>query len=105
MNAEPIKSERDHQRALKEIEGLMAAKPNTPEGDRLGLRVERFELRGPLAVALGVYCAAGGHQIAASAMSLGSRTRLWAAAVSVNNQPTMRLPSAGALRQRCAESR
>ena len=53
MNAEPIKSERDHQRALKEIEGLMAAKPNTPEGDRLGLRVEWFELRGPLAAALG----------------------------------------------------
>ena len=42
----------------------------------LGLRVERFELGGSPAAALGVYCAAGGHQVAASAMSLGSRTRL-----------------------------
>ena len=43
MNAEPIKSERDHQRALKEIEGLMAAKPNTPEGDRLDALVRLAE--------------------------------------------------------------
>ena len=43
MNAEPIKSERDHQRALKEIEGLMAAKPNTPEGDRLDVLVTLVE--------------------------------------------------------------
>ena len=35
MEIEPIKTERDHQRALKEIESLMTAKRNTPEGDRL----------------------------------------------------------------------
>ena len=42
----------------------------------LGLVVERIEVCGPLVAALGVWCAAGGHQIAASAMSLGNRTRL-----------------------------
>ena len=35
MNIAPIKTHRDYRRALKEIEGLMAAKRNTPEGDRL----------------------------------------------------------------------
>ncbi len=43
MNAEPIKSERDHQRVLEEIESLMAAKPNTPEGDRLDVLVTLVE--------------------------------------------------------------
>ena len=43
MNAEPIKSERDHRRALEEIESLMAAKPNTPEGDRLDVLVALVE--------------------------------------------------------------
>jgi HTH-type transcriptional regulator/antitoxin HigA len=31
----PIKSERDYRRALVEIDKLMDAKPNTPDGDRL----------------------------------------------------------------------
>ena len=35
MEIEPIKSKRDYRRALKEIEGLMRAKRNTPQGDRL----------------------------------------------------------------------
>ena len=43
MSIEPIKSERDHQRALEEIEGLMTAKPNTPEGDRLDFLVALVE--------------------------------------------------------------
>ena len=43
MNAEPIKSERDHQRALKEIKGLMMAKHSTPEGDRLDVQVRLVE--------------------------------------------------------------
>ena len=30
MGTDTIKSERDHQRALEEIESLIAAKPNTP---------------------------------------------------------------------------
>ncbi|MEX2307080.1 MAG: transcriptional regulator [Pirellulales bacterium] len=37
MIIKPIKSDRDYQRALKEIDKLMDAKPNTPEGDRLDL--------------------------------------------------------------------
>ena len=35
MEIAPIKSQRDYKRALKEIETLMRAKRNTPEGDRL----------------------------------------------------------------------
>ena len=35
MNIRPIKTEPDHQAALKEIERLFDAVPNTPEGDRL----------------------------------------------------------------------
>ena len=35
MDIAPIKTHRDYRRALKEIEGLMAAKRNTREGDRL----------------------------------------------------------------------
>lgn len=33
MDIVPIKTHRDHRRALKEIESLMAAKRNTPDGD------------------------------------------------------------------------
>ena len=32
----PIRTKADHRAALKEIEALMAARPGTPEGDRLG---------------------------------------------------------------------
>jgi HTH-type transcriptional regulator/antitoxin HigA len=35
MDIAPIKTHRDYRRALKEIEGLMGARRNTPEGDRL----------------------------------------------------------------------
>jgi len=35
MQIKPIKSERDYQKALKLVEGLMGARPNTPEGDLL----------------------------------------------------------------------
>src|ERR1700737_936442 len=35
MDIASIKKHRDHRRALKEIEGLMGARRNTPEGDRL----------------------------------------------------------------------
>ena len=38
-----MKTNRDHRRALKEIEGLMAAKRNTPEGDRLDVLVTLVE--------------------------------------------------------------
>ena len=43
MDIEPIKSQRSYRRALKEIEGLMMAKRNTPEGDRLDILVTLVE--------------------------------------------------------------
>ncbi len=48
MAIAPIRTERDHQRALKEIKSLMAAKCNTPEGDRfevLSAQVEAWEAK------------------------------------------------------------
>jgi HTH-type transcriptional regulator / antitoxin HigA len=48
MNILPIKSQRDYRNALKDIEGLMSAKRNTPEGDRLDVLVtlvEAWELK------------------------------------------------------------
>jgi HTH-type transcriptional regulator / antitoxin HigA len=43
MNIEPIKTRRDYRNALMEIEGLMSAKRNTPEGDRLDVFVPLVE--------------------------------------------------------------
>ena len=43
MDIAPIKSKRDYRRALKEIEGLMDAKRNTPAGDRLDVLVTLVE--------------------------------------------------------------
>jgi HTH-type transcriptional regulator/antitoxin HigA len=43
MGMKPIRTHRDHRRALEEIEGLMHAKRNTPEGDRLDLLVALVE--------------------------------------------------------------
>jgi len=43
MDVTPIKTKRDHRRALKEIEGLMGAKRGTPEGDRLDVLVTLVE--------------------------------------------------------------
>jgi HTH-type transcriptional regulator/antitoxin HigA len=43
MEIKPIKSKRDYQRVLKEIEGLMNARRNTPEGDRLDVLVALVE--------------------------------------------------------------
>ncbi len=39
MDIKPIRTRKDHQAALKAIEGLMGAKRNTPEGDRLDVLV------------------------------------------------------------------
>jgi HTH-type transcriptional regulator/antitoxin HigA len=39
----PIKSQRDYRRVLKEIEGLMSARRNTPQGDRLDVLVTLVE--------------------------------------------------------------
>ena len=43
MEIAPIKTQRDYRRALKEIEGLMAAKRNSPDGDRLDVLVTLVE--------------------------------------------------------------
>jgi len=44
MEVPPIKSQRDYRRALREIEGLMSARRNTPEGDRLDVLVTFVEV-------------------------------------------------------------
>ena len=43
MDIAPIKSHRDCRRVLREIEGLMSARRNTPEGDRLDVLVTLVE--------------------------------------------------------------
>ena len=43
MNIEPIKTDGDCQRTLAEIEGLMTAERDTPEGDRLDVLVTLVE--------------------------------------------------------------
>jgi HTH-type transcriptional regulator/antitoxin HigA len=43
MDIKPIKTQRDYKRALKEIEVLMNARRNTPEGDRLDVLVTLVE--------------------------------------------------------------
>jgi HTH-type transcriptional regulator/antitoxin HigA len=43
MDIRPIKTQRDYRRTLEEIEGLMNAKRNTPEGDRLDVLVTLVE--------------------------------------------------------------
>jgi HTH-type transcriptional regulator/antitoxin HigA len=43
MEIEPIKSKRGYRRALREIEGLMHARRNTPQGDRLDVLVALIE--------------------------------------------------------------
>jgi HTH-type transcriptional regulator/antitoxin HigA len=43
MDIKPIKTQRDYRRLLKEIEGLMNAKRNTTEGDRLDVLVTLVE--------------------------------------------------------------
>jgi HTH-type transcriptional regulator/antitoxin HigA len=39
MDIKPIKTDRDYRAALKEINKLMDARANTPEGDRLDVLV------------------------------------------------------------------
>ncbi len=43
MDIAPIRTKRDHRRALEEIEALMDAKRGTPEGDRLDVLVTLVE--------------------------------------------------------------
>ena len=43
MEIKPIKTKADHRAALKEIETLMMAKANTPEGERLDVLVTLVE--------------------------------------------------------------
>ena len=43
MNIKPIKTKADHRAALREIETVMMAKRNTPEGERLDVLVTLVE--------------------------------------------------------------
>ena len=43
MNIKPIKTARDYRKVLQEIDQLMEAKANTPEGDRLDVLVTLAE--------------------------------------------------------------
>ncbi|MEQ9328173.1 MAG: transcriptional regulator [Rhodospirillales bacterium] len=43
MDVTPVRTKHDHTRALREIESLMAARPGTPEGDRLDVLVTLVE--------------------------------------------------------------
>jgi HTH-type transcriptional regulator / antitoxin HigA len=43
MEIKPIRTKRDYEAALKEIEGLMDAKRNSPEGDKLDVLVTLVE--------------------------------------------------------------
>ena len=43
MEIRPVKTEADYQATLKEIESLMSAEANTPEGDRLDVLVTLVE--------------------------------------------------------------
>ena len=43
MNIKPIKTDADYRATLRDIEGLMSAKPDTPQGDRLDLLVTLIE--------------------------------------------------------------
>jgi HTH-type transcriptional regulator/antitoxin HigA len=43
MDIAPMKTQRDYRRVLKEIENLMTAKRNTPNGDRLDVLVKQVE--------------------------------------------------------------
>ena len=43
MNIKPIKTDGDYRATLRDSEGLMSAKPDTPQGDRLDLLVTLIE--------------------------------------------------------------
>jgi HTH-type transcriptional regulator / antitoxin HigA len=43
MHIKPIKTDTDYRAALKEVEALMTAEPNTPEGDKLDILVTLVE--------------------------------------------------------------
>lgn len=43
MDIKPIKTEGDYNKALKEIDSLMIAEPNTPEGEKLDVLVTLVE--------------------------------------------------------------
>ncbi|MCP5274992.1 MAG: transcriptional regulator [Burkholderiales bacterium] len=43
MEIKPIKTDSDYRSALKEVESLMSAEPNTPEGEKLDVLVTLIE--------------------------------------------------------------
>ena len=43
MNIKPIRTDADYRASLKEVEALMMAEPNTPEGEKLDVLVTLIE--------------------------------------------------------------
>ena len=43
MDIKPVKTDADYRKALKEVESLMTAAPDTPEGERLDVLATLFE--------------------------------------------------------------
>ena len=85
MEIVPIKTQKDYRRVLKEIEGLMRAKRNTPEGDRLDVLVtlveawerKRFPLDLPDAIeAIRYHMEQGGLEPSDLIPFIGSRNRV-----------------------------
>ena len=54
MDIKPIKTEADYEAALEEIEWLMNAEPDTPEGDRLDVRISTNRALGIATSALSI---------------------------------------------------
>ena len=46
MEIKPVETKLDYERALKEIEALVTARAQSPEGDRLDVRVKLVEAYG-----------------------------------------------------------
>ena len=86
MEIAPIKNQRDYRRTLKEIEGLMTAKRNTPEGDRLDVLVTlveawesrhyRLDLPDPIS-AIHYHMEQGGLQAKDLVPYIGGRSRVY----------------------------
>jgi len=65
MDIAPIKTQRDYRRVLKEINGLMMAKRNTPEGDRVTLVEAWYAASPPPAANMVVYKGRKNHPLQA----------------------------------------
>ena len=110
MNIEPIKADRDYRRTLEEIEGLMTAERDTPEGDRLDVLVtlvEAWETRhypidlpDPIA-AIRYHMEQNGLSPKDLAPCIGGRDRVYEGFISAHHNPLSYFPA----RRRCSSRR